>query len=49
MMEELIHFKQIHQAGLLGRTEAQIGQAVIDAFEDEIPLLMRKNGIEPSY
>jgi hypothetical protein len=47
--EEFIHFKQIHEAGLLGRTADEIGEAVIKAFEDEIPLIMRRNGFEPSF
>jgi hypothetical protein len=46
--EELLHFKQIHQRGLLGRAGHEI-EYLIDGLEDQIAPHMELNGFRPTF
>ena len=45
--EELLHYKQLKDRGLLGKTEAEIGIRVIAELEIEVETLLRQAGFRP--
>lgn len=45
--EELFHWQQLRDRGLLGKTEAEIGSKVIQEIEQEVEVLLRNAGFQP--
>jgi hypothetical protein len=45
--EELFHYQQLKDRGLLGKTEAEIGPKVIQEMEQEVETLLRNAGFQP--
>lgn len=45
--EELLHWKQLRDRGLLGKTEAEIASKVIQEMEQEVEQLLRDAGFQP--
>jgi RHS repeat-associated protein len=44
LMEELLHYGQYKKAGLLGKTETEIGAATVRRFEEEVEALLEQSG-----
>lgn len=44
---ELLHWKQLRDRGLLGKTEAELGAKVIQEIEQEVEQLLRDAGFQP--
>jgi hypothetical protein len=45
--EERFHFQQLQARGLLGKTEAEIGQTIIQEIGQEVERLLRSAGFQP--
>ena len=45
--EELLHWRQLRDRGLLGMTEDEIGPKVIHEIEQEVEIMLRNAGFRP--